>query len=462
VPPHEDETLSFKAFLSHRYKSPTVNRYFFKVFDEAAEVQFEVDEGRFPTNVTRLERLIRGCDAFIGIYPFPTSAGEPTRDALLHESRYFRLELDLAIRARKPGLILYDARYRQLFKCPAFIHATEFDPLEIKSRGGSPSVDLYRKAFQSFCERVAAWKAYNVAAGGEARTRQAVVTVLPVGTRTNRGYAKRELDVIADLLASSGYDDTRSVRWPPVLDAQTMTTLAEADWVLTDVGHLGAAPTVAAYLHGSFTPTMRLRRIGNGGDSGEPADFLYGGTDVGYRKDIIPWNNKRSLEEGLSQRLLSLAAGVKRISTAADAEEYFRSAALRKEAVFLSYSGDDEEAARELSAALKDRFQSVFDYRDGASIRPGKPWLEEIFTQLSASAVGIPLLSATYVESGNCAHEMREMVARRDGKSMELVPIKIDPELEEVPPFVADSQYLRLWDYRDAAEVVDAILKNLP
>ncbi len=33
-----DEPFSFKTFLSHRYKSPAVNRYFFRIFSEAAEI----------------------------------------------------------------------------------------------------------------------------------------------------------------------------------------------------------------------------------------------------------------------------------------------------------------------------------------------------------------------------------------------------------------------------------------
>jgi hypothetical protein len=65
--PTANPSFSFKAFLSHRYKSPDVNLYFFNLFAESAEVQFEVDEGAFATNVTRLERMIRGADAFIGI-----------------------------------------------------------------------------------------------------------------------------------------------------------------------------------------------------------------------------------------------------------------------------------------------------------------------------------------------------------------------------------------------------------
>src|ERR1700752_3308089 len=101
--------FSFKAFLSHRYKSPLENLYFFNLFGEIAEVQFEVDEGLSVVNVTRLERMIRDCDAFIGIYPFP-GAWKDAQDRanLLKASQYFRLELDLAIRARKPAIIFYD------------------------------------------------------------------------------------------------------------------------------------------------------------------------------------------------------------------------------------------------------------------------------------------------------------------------------------------------------------------
>jgi hypothetical protein len=101
--------LSLNAFLSHRYRSPEVNIYFYNLFSQRADVYFDVDLGTVATNVTRLERMIRGCDAFIGIYPYP---GEvlvaPGHEELMKASRYFRLELDLAIRSRKPALVFYD------------------------------------------------------------------------------------------------------------------------------------------------------------------------------------------------------------------------------------------------------------------------------------------------------------------------------------------------------------------
>lgn len=134
---------------------------------------------------------------------------------------------------------------------------------------------------------------------------------------------------------------------------------------------------------------------------------------------------------------------------------------MRKEAVFLSYSGRDADFAVQLSTALKLRFQLVFDYRDGESIQPGKPWIEEIFSQLSTSAIGIPLLSEHYLASGNCRHEAHEMIAQRDAGSMQIIPMKISADALELPAFLQDTQYLRCWEHDGAEQLIEAVLRAL-
>ncbi len=69
------QNLAFTAFMSHKYKAARVNEYFFKLFCRTARLEFEVDVGTLATNVTRLERLVRDADAFIGIYPFDEIGG---------------------------------------------------------------------------------------------------------------------------------------------------------------------------------------------------------------------------------------------------------------------------------------------------------------------------------------------------------------------------------------------------
>src|SRR5438067_13852438 len=105
--------IAIKVFLSHKYEAPSVNQYFFQLFSKA-DVHFEVDSGKFSTNVTRLERMIRDAEGFLAIHPFDDEGiqQELSDAALLKRSSYFRLELELSARSRKPGLALTDLRFR--------------------------------------------------------------------------------------------------------------------------------------------------------------------------------------------------------------------------------------------------------------------------------------------------------------------------------------------------------------
>ncbi|MFO0939680.1 MAG: hypothetical protein U0930_02820 [Pirellulales bacterium] len=149
--------MELKAFLSHRYRSPEVNLYFHELFAESAQIQFEVDIGSLPTNVTRLERMIRDADAFIGIYPFP---GDPKKtasaDELRNASKYFRLECELAIRSGKPSLVFLDRRYAPYFDFSPSIRVESFDIQEIAGKGGSPSRPRFRRVFLEFCDELSA------------------------------------------------------------------------------------------------------------------------------------------------------------------------------------------------------------------------------------------------------------------------------------------------------------------
>lgn len=452
--------FSFKAFLSHRYKSPEVNLYFFDLFSEIAEVQFEVDEGTFATNVTRLERMIRGSDAFIGIYPFPGSWEESQSvEELRKASRYFRLELDLAIRSRKPCIVFYDERYGSILRCPGNIPARAFDSREVTGAGGSPKAGVYRDAFKKFSNVVQARMAYDVTR--DVAPKNGICIGLP---ESGSGYGNEHRDLIKTILKEYGHDNLRDLSWPPVLGREAFVLLGDLDWALIDIGQEMAATGIPAYLHGQFVPMVRLEQARDDceGLSSPMARALFGGVEVGYAKDILRWKDTDSLREGLKARLSSLRAGVKRINTADEARSYFIGAALRKEAVFLSYSGRDQDPAMDLSAALKTKFQKVFDYRDPEAIQPGVRWIETIFNQLSASAVGIPLLSSEYFNSGNCMHELHQMVALQDSRKMKLIPVKLYKEPLELPPLLQSTQYLRLSDYKSAEAAAAAILGFLP
>src|ERR1041385_1936806 len=197
---YSNHQQSFKAFLSHRYKSPDINLYFFRLFSETAEVQFEVDEGTTATNVTRLERMIRNSDAFIGIYPFNGTWEDAKSAATLRDaSKYCRLELDLAIRSRKPAIVFYDARYGDLLKPPGDVLTRTFDAQEVEGTGGYPSADIHRKLFREFCDIVAARKRYDVARMPVEREGTGIIVPLAAGA-----YTVQHVKVIEEDLRDCG------------------------------------------------------------------------------------------------------------------------------------------------------------------------------------------------------------------------------------------------------------------
>lgn len=452
--------IEFKAFLSHRYKSPEVNLYFFKLFSKTAEVQFEIDRGTTIFNMTRIERLIRNSDAFIGIYPHAEDPKKHTSPQELREaSKNFRLECDLAIRSQKPAMIFLDKRYSQLFSFPENIRAEHFDIQEVTGKGGSPKWNRYKRIFKEFCDEVDA--SMNLSAAKEVDTSlNTVGIILPdKGPKTSR-YEKSDIDKIIQVLEKQGIQKVKHFPWPPILDGDYLSDIEALDWVIVDIGDVSMKNGIIGYLHGRFIPQLRLLK------SHESAPeiraryshaSLFGSSTVGYIDDIIAWKKSSSLEAGIKQRLAVIKPDPDRISSQKDAETYFRTAALRKEAVFLSYSGKDTQIATNLSSLLKKRFQQVFDYKDGESIRPGESWLQEIFDTLSSSSLGVPLISKDYLSSGHCMHEVEHMVNKRNMKQMTVIPVMLYEE-EELPSFLKRIQYLNLFDLSNPEICVAKIL----
>ncbi len=460
-----DRLFMFKAFLSHRYKSPEINLYFFNIFKNIANVQFEVDKGKFSTNVTRLERMIRDAHAFVGIYPYPGDRDAPSRrNELLEESRYFRLELDLAVRSGKPAIVFYDQRYGNLLNYSPEIISQRFDSQAISGVGGDPDAEVFREKFTHFCDVVERGRAYQRLRSKDVR--RWVGVALPAGKHHNAAYTGETLTAITELLATYGWDSDSSTQlsWPPSLNRETFNLLAKVEWMIVDIGEEMASTGIPAFLHGQFIPTMRLKYTPE--TTPEPSLFektFYRGVEVGYAKDILAWHDQASLLKGLEQKLLVLDnSNTIRITNAEEAGVYFRSAAQRKEKVFLSYCNKDRDVAARVSKALALRFKDVFDYRAFNAIIPGKHWTDVVFDSLNESKIGIIILSEAYFRSKNCKHEAAQMVGQRDNQGMMLKPLKIYDNPLKLPASLQSIQYARLSDYKNVEDFVASIVGELP
>lgn len=445
--------MELKAFLSHRYKSPDVNLYFHALFAEVAEVQFEIDVGKLRTNVTRLERMVRDSDAFIGIYPYPGDPQERySSKELLDASKYFRLECDLAVRSRKPSQVFFDQRYSQVLQFPKTVHAQPFDIQEVTGRGGSPRKELFSNLFKGFCEEVKANMTATMSKFVETKPFEAGLLLPATGSKKSR-YEKEHIDAIEQLLGKYGFNKIKHLRWPPALDSFYLAEIETLDWIIADIGETAMNSGIVGYLHGRFVPTLRLLKGVTSTKkvlTRQSYRGLYGGTEVGYPNDIISWENVDNLIKELDRRIFSLTAPSKRISSHDESKEYFRKASLRKEPVFLSYSGNDTDLAVQIRIELKKRFQQVFDYKDGESITPGERWIKKIFDQLSAAALGILLVSNDYLKSGNCMHEAQEMVAQHDVGKMVIIPVKLYEKVDfKDTTWMRSMQFMYFKNYRD-------------
>ena len=454
--PGQGHLPAFEAFLSHRYASAEVNLYFFSIFRQIGQVQFEVDEGSSTISMTRLARMVRGADAFIGIYPLPQSAGDRvTAQQLRSASQYFRLELDLATRARKPMAVFYDERFRAHLDLPAGIYQQAYDAQEVLSRGGTPSERRHRLAFESFATSVKTEMQYR--AHLESLLLSAPTTVGLMLPGPAGGYTNKVVRGLVDALEDRGYR-TERIPWPPILTAGLVSSLRQFDWVVVDVTDSVWGATALAFLHGHAIPMLRLHHLlDDGSHQLEAEKALFGGFEVGYCEDLLSWSTPTDLLKEFVVRLDQLESPVRRISTSEEAETYFRRAQLRKEQIFVSYASEDGWAAKMVADELRDRFQTVFDYQDGgASLPAGTSWMSELYSRLHDSRIGIPILSSSYVKKQTCVREAEHMMMRADQNAMRVFPLNVDGV--EAPPFLQTVQFRPIDRSTGVTRLVDNII----
>jgi hypothetical protein len=444
-----DRSRVVGVFLSHSYTAPAVNLFFYELNATSATISFRVDRGKFSTSTTRLERMIRDSDAFVGVWPIPDDPDASwEQDALAKQARYFRLELDMAIRARKPGIVFVDQRYGRLLQTPSDIERLTYDAQEISLKGSSPSWSRMQAQAERF------WGGFEPQS--RARFEDGRVGML-LGSYDDFDA----VSVVEEEVTVQGFEP---VRLPVGLTIACLNEVRRCDWVIADVTD-PKIEALTAFLFGQFTPVVRVRRANgdtaaNEDDTtGSPIEnVLFGDLTVGYRKDVTRWATAAELQAGLGERLRVIAQRAVLIGDRAAATAYFSSAAKRKEPVFLSYAGEDAAIGEQFGDVLREHFQEVFDYRDDVSLTIGEYWQDEIARKLSASVIGVVLLSRHYTESGYCMDECRNLYDGFMGRGAKLLPVKLDDG--DPPQFLSQVQYQRMRG-RTPAEIVERFASEL-
>jgi predicted nucleotide-binding protein len=443
-----DYSTKPNVFLSHRYRSPDVNLFFWRIIRKVQPVAFRVDEGLTFTSPTRLERMIRDADGFVGIYPLPgdTQTVWDLR-TLQQEARYFLLELSIATRLRHPGIVFCDHRYGALFRCPPEIRVVEYDPQEITDEQDSPLIARVTKAFASFARSLRAQ--ISARAGSRSYRRREVGLLLSRSSRAE----------IGDMLESSLEDavwQPVNLAWPPRLDLTFVSRLRELDWLVIPLDD-PAAYIAASFAAGHGVPTLPLLHTPEGRVPDQLSGALFEDVQPRHSRRVLSWQGRNDLKNSFDETLTVIGHQPRLFHDADQASRYFTTAALRNEVVFLSYANEDKETAELFSRALHARFQEVFDYRKSGSIRTGQNWLDELMDSLAKTAVGVLLLSPNYVASPYCVTEAQRLYqASIEGRAT-LLPVRL--QHVELPEFLKGVQYRRLSS--DIESDVEAAVREL-
>ncbi len=456
---------ALRVFLSHQYRSEVINQYFYDLLTSKLDVLFRVDRAvdpatnkRLGTNVTLLELEMNDADAFVGIFPFRAGApGKPTQHEAREDSKYFRLEMDMAIRARKPGLIFYDERLEGVFSFPHFFHVNDFDAVEIAASGAKPNEPNVLKRIADFQGELSYLQAYR-ASTRRSNWRNRVGILLPAS-----GITKNQRDVILDLLENFGWQ----CFFLPAdsLDLKFLAQVEDLRWVLVEIGIDCQLDALVGYLHGRGIPTLRICRSTKYSTVSLVETYLLKGVEVGYARDILYWKDVRSLRKGLELRLQRLRIGMETIASKDQASRYFHEAQRLPHSVFLSYAGDDEDTAKPYGDKLRERFKKVFDYRDGRSLLTGKPWAPQLEETLAEASLAVLMLSPAYLESKPCQRESELMANHRFNGTQHVITIKLrnapDGTPIKLPGYLGEDQYLRVWENdHDPQRVVDKLVSD--
>ncbi|MFJ9838964.1 toll/interleukin-1 receptor domain-containing protein [Kitasatospora sp. NPDC101155] len=414
-----DRALSERptVFLSHRYRSGDINLFFWRIISAVQEVAFRVDEGVLFTSVTRLERLIRDADGFVGVYPLP---GDPQESwdlaALRQEARYFLLELGIAIRAQRPAIVFCDHRYRRLMQSPPSVMVIEYDPQEISDAPDSALVARVSRAYRAFVERL------SLAMDIRRKTRAHQAG--RVGLLLSREYQPEVREALEQVLNDTAWDPA-PLPWPPRLDPELMARLRRLDWAILALDD-PAAQMAAGFILGHGVPLLPLLREQNGPQAEIAEQVLFGGSEVGHRKAMLRWESEADLVSAFRTHLKVIGQQPGYIRDVGQATEYFASASRRKEQVFLSYAREDSEVAAKFSTLLRGSFQKVFDYRVKGTIRAGTNWMAELSDGLSTSAVGVLLFSSSYWQSKWCQMEADRLYRAHVEDRVRLLPVCLE------------------------------------
>ncbi|MEU4097824.1 TIR domain-containing protein [Streptomyces sp. NPDC026673] len=374
------------AYFSHSYwaEDRELNEYFWKLFwDEG--FTFAVDPKTNPLSPTHLELMMQQSACLVGVV---THREEERR---YRTSPFMVHEHDLALQAKKPRLVFMEQGVSA-----GFFPVTDEQRL-VFNRRRLPDADLLRPAIARLAGR----------SGPESRAAKGLLGRVGLILPDDPAYRAAEPH-IRGAVEDVGYA-ARTIRLGFRDPFEFMLAVDECDFIVIDVASPDSVPWVFPLLYGRFVPTLKLvHHPPDGRYEPGPSPLLSGAAlRAAEQADHIAlyWSSPEDLRERLHAQVARFHLPRLEFETYEEGLGYFRSLGRADGSVFLSNASADNALAQRVGRSLELHNLSYFHYLRRNTIELGADWRSQLYANVAACRVFVPLISRHYWESEYCREE---------------------------------------------------------
>ena len=408
---------------SYRFEDRALNEFYWHKFWDAG-FTFAIDPKSSVMSHPYLQGLIKRTPGFSAVITYRESQKG-------HKCSPFMLyEYSLAVLARKPKLVFFDARLGAKYfpDNDPDVHSFNRDDLD----GEGEEIDSLIKAFR---KRVEPYRRLI------ARRKGKFGILVNVG---DGAYDEGLMQTIEKRIESLNFEPER-IAIEKMDGIQLAVNFDEYDFVIMDVGP-GALPDwVHPFVHGRLIPSIKLFHT----PQERPAELpefvrreMLGQVAL-EDEPVVFWRDRSDLLKALEGHFEKLEALDGRPSGSSHFREfdaglaYFRSAGRSKDMrIFVSNAAEANPLTTHLTHELSLSGITAFQYIAANTIPRGMDWRPILRAKVREAGLFIPLITKSYRDSEYCKEELEIALQRQREGKMTIIPyfLEADARVAQILP----------------------------
>ncbi|HXR38983.1 MAG TPA: TIR domain-containing protein [Terracidiphilus sp.] len=390
-----------------------MNEFFWRMFWDAG-FTFAIDPQSKVMSHPYLQGLIKRTPGFAAVITYRRGKEGPNC------SPFMLYEYSLAVLARKPKLVFFDARLGQKYFPELDPEVQSFNRDDLESDPAQFAAHI-----RDFKRRAEPYRRLT------ARRRGKFGILIGQG---NTHYDESLMERIEDRIEGLNFRPER-IAIDELDGIQLAVDFDKYDFVIIDVG-AGTLPCwVHPFVQGRLIPSIKLYHLDTEGSATVP-EFLRRellGRIALEDEPVVFWRDRDDLLNQLDAQFAKLETldnrpvGSSRFRDFDSGLAYFRSAGRTGEtSIFISNAGDANSLAVPLTRSLRLAGITAFQYSAANTIERGTEWLPKLRAITGQAGLFIPLITRSYRESDYCMEELKIALDRWKEGKMTIIPYFIE------------------------------------